>query len=144
MRNGLAILAGIIVALAVQAGVDLIASQLYPYAITDMWDRRQVSEAIAARPTGALLLSVLGYFLGGLAGSLTAKLMSRKAWVCWVPAGVLALMALIIAFNYPLPAWTWFATLAAPLIGGLIANHLVADQAAATDVPAHEPETDAT
>jgi hypothetical protein len=147
MRSFLGILAGIVVAIAVQSGVDLIASQFYPAAITDMWDRQQVAEALAARPTGALLFSVLGYFLGGFGGAYVAKIIARKGWAVWVPAGFLAAMALLIAFNFPLPAWTWFAMLAAPLIGGLIARHVGVDiDNEAEEQPEHEiatTETDA-
>jgi hypothetical protein len=140
MRAAIAILAGIIVALAVQAGVDWVTSLLYPYAISDIWDRRQVSEAMAARPTGALLLTVLGYFLGALAGGAVAKSIFRRGWACWVPAGVMAAIALVLALAYPLAEWAWFATFVAPLIGGLLANHLVADRAVAAEGPA-EPVT---
>ena len=147
MRATLAILAGIIVAMAVQAGIDWVGNLLYPYAVTDMWDRQQISDAMAARPTAALLLTVLGYFLGGLLGSLVAKLISRRGWVCWVPAGVMAAVALVIALNYPIAEWAWFATFAAPLIGGLIANHLVASRIdpddANGDGPAANAEADA-
>ena len=144
MRTALAILAGIVVALAVQAGVDMVASTFYPYAITDMWDRNQYSEAYAARPTGALLLSVLGYFLAGLAGGAVAKLIARRVPPCWVPPGVMAVTAIVLAFAYPLPAWTWLALFAAPLFGGLIANHLVAERAPLQIAPpaAREPEAD--
>lgn len=128
MRAILAIVAGVIAALLTQSLVDLAANQFYPAAITDMWDRRQLSEAFAARPTGALLLNVAGFFLGGLAGAALAKRLAGAGWILWVPPGLLALMALLVAFSFPLPAWTWFATFAAPLIGGLIANHLVGDR----------------
>ncbi len=124
MRAFLGILVGLIAAIAVQAALDWIASQIYPVAITDLWDRQQVSEAFASRPTGALLLSVLNYFLAGLVGGVVAKRIARRGFAAWIPAGVLALMALLIAFSYPMPTWTLFASLAAPLIGGMIARHL--------------------
>jgi hypothetical protein len=146
MRAALAILAGILVALIVQSGLDWATSQFYPYDITDVWDRRQVSEAMATRPTPALVLTVLGYFLAALAGGITAKLIRRRAWACWVPAGVMAAIALLISLNYPLAEWAWFATFVAPLIGGLIANHLIADRADAEAPVAsavREPEADA-
>ena len=143
MRTGLAILLGIIVAFAVQAGVDVATSYFYPYAITDMWDRRQYSEAFAARPLGALLLTVLGYFLAGLIGGWVAKRISGRRFACWVPPAVLALTAILLAFGYPLPAWTWFSMFAAPLSGGLYANHLVADRAAPAEPPAAEARADA-
>lgn len=148
MRATLGIIAGIIVALAVQAGVDWITAIFYPYPITDMWDRQQVSEAMATRPTAALLLTVLGYFLAGLIGGLVAKAIGRRGWICWVPPGFMAFIALLIALNYPLAEWAWFATFVAPLVGGLIANHLVAARAPAVEAPAApapraEPDADA-
>ena len=145
MRAALAVLVGIVLALVVQSGLDWLTSQFYPYDITNVWDRRQVSEAMASRPTPALLLTVLGYFLAALAGGVAAKRIWRRAWACWVPAGVMAAIALLIAFSYPLAEWAWFATFVAPLIGGLIANHLVADRDFAEAPPpaAREPGADA-
>lgn len=130
MRAVLAIVAGIVAALTVQAAVDWITSLLYPSAITDIWDRRQVSEAMAARPVGALLLTVLSYFLGALVGGAVAKLIHRRSWACWIPAGLLALVAVLVAFFYPIAEWAGFGCFVAALIGGLIANHLVADRPA--------------
>jgi len=125
MRAVLAIILGIVVGLALQSAADVITSLIYPSSITNMWDRAQVAEALATRPAAALWIGVVGYFLGGLGGGLVGKLIWRRAVAAWVPAGVLALMALILAFGYPIPTWTMFATFIAPLIGGLIANHLV-------------------
>ncbi len=124
MRTFLGIFAGIVLALVVQAGVDMIGNTLYPVSIQNMWDRAQVAEAMAARPTPALLLTVAGFLLGALAGGYAARRISGLGWTAWAPVGILVAIALIIAFAYPLPAWTWFATLAAPLVGGLIARAL--------------------
>ena len=142
MRAALAIVAGIVAALAVQAVVDWVTSLIYPYAITDIWDRRQVSEAMAARPTGALLLTVLSYFLGGLAGGGVAKLIHRRGWACWAAVGVFALTALLVALFYPIAEWAGFACFVAALVGGLIANHLVAAPEAEMPVPAPAPATE--
>ena len=139
MRTFLGILVGIVVALGVQSAVDLLSNMIWPAAITDMWDARQVSEAMAARPIGALLFNVAAYFLGGLAGGWVARRIARAGWATWVPAGLLAAMALLIGFSFPLPTWTLFANFAAPLVGGLIARHLGADPAS----PADEAPTDA-
>ena len=141
MRILLGILVGLVVALVVQLGLDALANQIYPAHITDMWNRQQVTEAFANRPTGALILTVLGYFLAALIGGWLARRISQHGWTVWMPAGLMALMALVIVFAYPLPAWTWFASLAAPLIGGLLARHLGADPAAAA--PEEAPVADA-
>ena len=144
MRAALAIIAGILAALVVQSGVDWISSQFYPYAISDMWDRRQISEAMAARPTGALLLTVLSYFFGGLAGGMVGKLMYRRAWACWTPVGIFSLTALAIALAYPIAEWAGLGSFVAALIGGLVANHLVEERSTVitSTVPPAEPDLD--
>jgi hypothetical protein len=88
---------------------------------------------MSARPVNALLLSIAGYGLGGLLGGVAGKSIWRRPAAAWTPALVLAAMALIIAFGYPVPAWSMFASFVAPLIGGLIANHLVATAAAVAE-----------
>lgn len=139
MRIFLGILAGVVIALLVQAGTDVISNLIYPAAITDGWDARQVSEAFAIRPTGALLITVLGFFLAALVGGLTARKISAQGWTVWVPAGLFVLMALAIVFAYPLPTWTGFASVIAPLLGGLIARHVGPDPVPEVE----EPTTDA-
>jgi hypothetical protein len=143
MRSTLAIILGIVVALAVQTCVDLLANQIYPAAITDMWDRQQVSEAFADRPIGALLLSIAGYFLAALVGGWIAKKIAGRSFAAWVPGLIVALMALLIAFSYPIQTWAALGMLVGALLGAMIANHLVATRAA--EPPAHggAPEADA-
>ena len=139
MRTFLGIIAGIVVAFVVQGAADMVGSILYPTGVTDIFDRDQVNEAFANRPTAALLITLAGYFLAALIGGWLARRISGHGWTVWLIAGLMALMALIIVFAYPLPAWAWFGSLIAPLIGGLIARHLGADPAA----PATETVTDA-
>ncbi len=130
MRAFVGILLGIVAAIAVQSALDYVASLIYPVAVSNMLNLQEVSEAFASRPTGALLLNVVNFFLGGLAGGLVAARASRRAMLAWIPGIILALMALVIVFAYPLPPWAWFASLAAPLIGAMVARHLGAPSAA--------------
>ncbi|MDQ8757138.1 hypothetical protein RCO27_12980 [Sphingosinicella sp. LHD-64] len=139
MRTFLGILVGLIAALVVQACSDIVGNLLYPTGVTDMFNRAQVTEAFANRPVGALLITVAGYFLAALIGGWLARRISAQGWTVWVPAGLMVLMAIIIVFAYPLPAWTWFASLAAPLIGGLIARHLGPDPVAAAPAAEETP-----
>jgi hypothetical protein len=134
MRAFLAILAGIILGLALQSAGDLVASLIYPIYVADLLNHAEVSQAMAARPPAALALGIAGYFAGGLVGGLVGKSIWRRPVAAWVPAAVLALMALVIDFSYPIPAWAMFATFMAPLIGGLLANHLVKSAAPAEAV----------
>ena len=140
MRAFLGILVGIVVGIAAQSALDLLASQFYPFVVRDIWDRSEMAAAMAARPTNALLLSVAGYFLGGLLGGVSGKLIWRRPATAWTPALVLAVLALIVAFGYPVPTWSMFASFVAPLLGGLIANHLVGTVSVAAN-PAELSET---
>ena len=124
MRGFLAILAGIVAALVVQSAFGLVANLLYPPRVADLMSLKQVAAAIEARPMAALWIDIAGYFFGALVGGYLGKRISGTAAAAWVPALVLAAMALVIAFNLPVPTWVMFATFVAPLIGGLIANHL--------------------
>ena len=125
MRIALGIIAGILVALGVQTAVDYLTNQIYPPPPDlDMWDREAVAQVFAARPTGALLLNLLSYFLGGFVGAYVARRVSRRGWTVWVPAVLLALMALVIVLNFPLPGWAQFGCFLAPLLGGLLARHV--------------------
>ena len=136
MRTAIGIVAGIIVAILVQSGADILVNQLYPSAVTNMWDRAQVNAAFAARPAGALLLGMAGFLLGALAGGSVGKLISRGSAAAWAPAIVLAAMAALLGLNFPLPSWAAVGMVAAALIGGLLASHLVSARAAA---PTRDP-----
>ena len=124
MRTALGIIAGILIGLAVQTAVDFLTNQIFPPPPVDMWNRQQVAEVFAARPTGALILNVLSYFLGAFAGAYAARRISRRGWTVWVPAVLLALMALVIVLNFPIPAWAQFGCFLAPLLGGVVARHV--------------------
>lgn len=126
MRTAAAIIAGILIAIIVQSGADILISQIYPTAVTNMWDRAQVNEAFAARPANALLLGIAGFLLGGLAGGAAGKLIGGRASLAWPPALVLAAMAALLGLNFPLPGWAAMGMVAAALVGALLANHLVA------------------
>ena len=143
MRKFLGSLIGAIVAFVVQTAGDLLGNKLYPPNISDMWDRAQVAEALATRPSAALWITIAGYFGGGLIGGWIGKKIARGAVGAWVPAGLLALMAATIGWGFPGPAWAMAATVAAPLIGGLIANHLIHERAIPADAePAEIPADD--
>ena len=135
MRTTLGIVAGIIAALIVQSALGYLSAALFPMPAVNLYDSQQVAESFAARPTGALLISLLGYFAGALAGGYVARLIADKPWTVWVPAGLLALMGLIIAVTYPEPAWAQFGAFLAALLGGMAARHLPARSRVATAAP---------
>lgn len=124
MRIVLGVIVGILAGLGAQTLIDVATNWLYPQPLADMWDRGEVAEAMAARPAGALAAGIAGYFAGGLLGGFLARLIARRDWTVWVPAGLLAAMALVIGLSYPVPAWAWAGWFVAPLIGGFVARHV--------------------
>ncbi|HMG47095.1 MAG TPA: hypothetical protein VK614_06515 [Allosphingosinicella sp.] len=94
---------------------------------------QQVLEAFAQMPTGPKIALMVAWFSGGLVGALVAKLIARRGWVAWTVAGLVAAYVVLNILVLPLPGWMQVLSIAAPLIGGLIANHLVKGRA--PDVP---------
>ena len=118
------IVAGIVAALVVQALIDVVANLIFPAPAIDVWNKKQLGAVFATRPVGALALMVLGYFAGSLAGSYLAKRISRVSWTSWVPAGVMTVLAAIVALAYPIPAGIKIAIVLGPVLGGFIASRL--------------------
>ena len=119
------ILAGIIVALALQAAMDAIGNMIFPSPrIDNIWDKNQINAVFATRPVGALLLMALGYLVGAAVGGYVAKRISRRAWTVWVPAGLMTVFAATVVLAYSFATWARIAIAASPLIGGLIAERL--------------------
>ncbi len=131
MRMTLGIVVGILTALIVQSSGDFLANQFYVTSSVDLWDRRQVGEVLAARPTGALLISIAGFLVGALIGGVIGKMVAKRPAAAWTPGLVLAAMAGLIGVSFPLPAWASLGMVIAALIGALAANHLIASQAPA-------------
>ncbi|HKR24521.1 MAG TPA: hypothetical protein VJS15_04625 [Allosphingosinicella sp.] len=86
---------------------------------------RQVLEAFAGMSQGPQIALMLAWFGGGLVGALVAKLIARKGWAAWTVAVLIAAYVVMNMLVLPLPGWMQALSVAAPLIGGLIANHLV-------------------
>jgi hypothetical protein len=97
----------------------------------------QAAAALPNAPTGALLMIALSWFAAGLAGGLGAKLISGSRSTCWSVVGVLTVLIVINIFFAPFPMWMQIASVAAPLIGGVIAQQLVRER---TFVPADAAE----
>lgn len=115
---------GIVAAFAAQAIIDVVTNLIFPAPAIDMWDKRQVEAVLSTRPAGALVLTALAYLIGAAVGGYVAQAVARRSWALWVPVVLMELFAIVIAFAYPLPAWTKLAIVVAPILGGLLARHL--------------------
>ena len=139
MRAVGGIIVGLIVGLiaTILVGIVGVGATLSGPVQADMADPRQVVEAFANMGTTPKLALMAAWLAGGLVGALVAKLIARRAWAAWSVAILIALYVVLNMLVLPLPGWMQALSIAAPLVGGLIGNHLVrggpAPAAATTD-----------
>jgi hypothetical protein len=141
MRAVVAIVAGVLVGFAALLLIALVGGLVFPSsARIDGFDAEQLVAAFPTLAPGAKVAIVLSWFGGALAGAMVAKRISGQGWAAWTIAGIFALYVLITVMILPMTGWLQALAVLAPLLGGLIANHLVAarrpaDLAAAPDGP---------
>jgi hypothetical protein len=99
----------------------------------NVYSSRQVVELVLAMPPAAKVALLIALFGGTLIGAALAKLISRRAWVAWTVAILYAVLAGLGVLPLPMAGWMQAIAIVAPLIGGLIANHLVKSRV--PDVP---------
>ena len=129
MRAVIAIVAGIVVGIVAVALIALVGGMLFPsQARIDNFNSEQLINAFSTVPTGAKVAILLSWFGGAFAGAVTAKRIAGSGWAAWTIAGIFAVYVVINVLILPMPGWLQVIAVAAPLIGGLIANHLVADR----------------
>jgi len=134
MRAIAAIVAGLLAGGVAMVAVALLGGMLYPSSATvDAYKANQIIDVFTTLPMGAKAAIILSWFAGALVGSAVAKLIARAGWAAWTIAALFALYVLLSVFILPMPGWLQAVAVAAPLIGGLIANHLV--KARAPDMP---------
>jgi hypothetical protein len=119
MRNVLAVIVGFVAATAVMMVVESINGQvLYPELgkkAAGVTDIAVIKEIMASAPVGALLVVLIGWVIGSIAGAFLAILISRSK--TYMPAIVLGVLLTLagVANNLmlPPPVWFWIATFAA-------------------------------
>lgn len=136
MRATLAVFGGILAGLAAMMVVSYVGDLLFPtMAVRAPGGAiEQASATLANAPTGLKLFLVLAWFTGGLVAGLVAKLIARDGRIAWVAIGILTALTAVNIFVLPFPVWMEIANVLAPLLGGLIGNHLVGARANAPEV----------
>jgi hypothetical protein len=144
MRGVVAVVSGILAGIAAIFIIALIGGMLVPRPERmDGFSPEQLVAAFPTLPLAAKVAIVVSWFGGALAGAAVAKLIARRPWAAWTLAGVFAIYVLFSTLVLPMPSWLQAVAVLAPLIGGLIANHLIASRAAASEPSAAEPDADA-
>jgi hypothetical protein len=124
MRTAAGIIAGVLVAFAAVALIELVGHQVVPVP-SDLGLRNPESpEPLAGVPLAAKLIVVFAWFAGTLAGSAVALRVTRVAWCGWLVAAVVAVAAIANILMIPHPFWMQLAAVLAPVLGAVVAHHL--------------------
>ena len=146
MRAVISIVVGLVVGFAALILIALLGGLLFPSpGQVDNFNAEQLIELFPSIPVGAKVAIILSWFGGALIGAGAAKWISGRGWAAWTITGFFAVYVLLNVLILPMPGWMQAIAVAAPLIGGLIANHLVAERIVAIDEdkPIVEAEADA-
>lgn len=147
MKAVLGIVAGLVTLFAAMMLVSFIGSQFIPAGAVNTSSVEAIKETYSALSTEARLMVIASWFLGVLAGALVAKKIVGRPWAPWTIAGLFEVYLLLTVLVLPMPGWMQVAGLAAPLLAGLLANHLIAnrldpavDEERHSDRAAHDAE----
>ena len=125
MRIVLGIVAGIVIAVACVFVVESVGHTVFPPPPgLDASNPRDIERMIAVIPAGALVFVVAAWFIGALAGAITANMVGRSAVAGWVVALLVIAGGIATMVMIPHPAWMWAAGIALPLAAALIAARL--------------------
>jgi len=143
MRAIVGVVVGLVVGFAVTILIGIVAIGAMGAAPSqsdvELSDTRRILEIFAEMPIGAKIGLMGAWFGGALSGAAIAKLIARRGWAAWTVAGLIAAYVVANVFILPMPGWMQALSVLAPLLGGLVANHLVAGRAPAAvtaEVPA--------
>lgn len=120
LRHALAVVAGIVVAVAIIMLFEGLNSQFFPPpAGLEHATPGEMAAWLRTLPTGAFLVVLAGYGVGALAGSATAARFAptRAAHLAGVVGAFLLAASLMNLVALPHPAWFWVANVLL-IIGG--------------------------
>jgi hypothetical protein len=113
-RRILAVLGGILVAMAVISLCEWIVGKVYPApSLADFDNAHVLSRLVNQMPRGTYFLLLVGYAIGSFAGGLAATIIGgREEIILSVATGVVLMVAGIInLFQLPSPLWFMISSL---------------------------------
>lgn len=126
VRSLLAVLAGLVVAMIVIAGVEAVGHAIYPPpADIDITRAEGQARLMELMPLEAKLVVVLAWFFGSLAGAAAAIATARRVLPAWIVAVAIAGLGLWTTQMFPHPDWMLASAVVLPLIAVLVAKRLM-------------------
>lgn len=125
VRMILGIVAGVVVGGLVVFLVESAGHAMFPPPVgTDLSNPEAMKTLIASLPAGAIVMLLLGWFLGALAGAVTAKVIAKREMAAWI-VGVIFVALTASNFIYiPHPVWMMAAGVALPLLAAWIVTRM--------------------
>ena len=120
MRKIAGVVFGVVIAMAVVAGMDWFDHWLFPLAVANSQDMASIRAAIEAAPMAAKVLIVGGWFLGALIGGLVAVRVSAWQPSLWIVTGIFIAACLANVILVPHPLWMQIAGVVAPLFAAVV------------------------
>lgn len=125
LRTILGILAGILAGFGGVLAAQMVVTAIYPLPQgLDVLDKAQMAEAFNTFTPAHFGLILMTYLAGGFVGSYVTRMIARRDWALWIPAGLIALAAAVNVFTYPHPIWAQIGGILAPLLGGWLARRV--------------------
>jgi predicted MFS family arabinose efflux permease len=110
MRAVGALLAGLIAAVLVIVGIELITTVFYPFpSDLNPSDQAAVERHVANMPTSAFAMVLAGYGIGTFAGAFLAARLGRSAVYGFVIGAALLAAGVANMLLVPHPSWFWAA-----------------------------------
>ena len=132
VRSAAAVIAGLVVAMLVIAGVEAFGHALFPTPEgLDLSRTENQARLMEAIPTGAKVAVVLAWFLGSLAGACAAIAVARRVLPAWIVALAIACLGLWTTQMFPHPDWMLASAVVLPLVAVLVAKRLMVRRLAA-------------
>lgn len=122
MKKIFSVIAGLAAAFVTIFAIEALDTMLYPLPMVESDDPAALAQIIVAMPMFAKLLVVAGFLLGALIGAGVALRLSQWRPSGWIVAGVIAAGGLSTVIMIPHPLWMQIAAVAAPLLGGWLAE----------------------
>jgi len=138
MRTALAVILGFLAGLTALVVTAYAGDRLFPTQAARVpgGPIEQATAALINAPAGALLFIALSWLVGGLVAGAVGKWFSDTSAGAWGAVTVLTVLTVSNIFIAPFPVWLEIASVAAPLIGGLIGSHLAPVRTAVPGGPA--------
>jgi len=124
IRNALAVVAGLVVAMIAMAIVQTIGDAVLP-PLPDLAGVDDPARAMELIPVEARIAMALAWFLGALAGACAAIAVSRRVLPAWVVGLLIALLGVWSTRMVPHPDWLLAASAVLPLVAVLFAKRLM-------------------